>query len=671
MTEAGKTEKGLSDNGSGAVINLAVSPDKLSASVSVKPGNAAEDIDINHIYSKIHSAGITFGVDDSAISTIVEKFNKEHKSVDFTQVAAGKQGKAGTKGNLTLKISGITKKEDFQKIESLDTPHISEVKAVASGAKTVHAGNRIAEHMPPSPAEKGMNIFGEEIIIKEMSEGESRVSDRVEKKSDDTYVSKITGVPVLIDHYLDVFPVNPDAAAEIKIEERNMKALLDILPAGEGGKDISVHNVELLLQDKNVTSGIDHDAMEKAVESAAENRIPVRETLIASGTPPVQGEDGKIEFFFNAKGQLSPKQNEDGSVDFKQLNLIISVNKGQELARLHPPGEGEPGTDLSGSEIPTLRGKEQKLPMGPNTEQKEDDPNVLIASTDGNVTYNGTIVEVHEGYVVNGDVDFSTGNIDYNKSVTIKNDLKAGFEISSGSDVEVGGLIEDAVIKAKGNVLIKGGFVGTGKGVIDAYGNVNISFAHNQTIKSRGNIIIAREAVNCQLMARDNIQVLGSPLSISGGKASARNQIEVNFAGNESGVRTELSVGIDFTLLEEKYKAETKIKELKESNRKIAENFNKLDKLRKVKKVLPPKQEFLLKKLKSMSVKIENQLKSLGKRLELIEEKINQERKAFIDIKDKAYPGTTFIVGGQHMAVTEEIIGPKKVMLVKSEIKLV
>ena len=91
--------------------------------------------------------------------------------------------------------------------------------------------------------------------------------------------------------------------------------------------------------------------------------------------------------------------------------------------------------------------------MGPNTEPHPNDSGVLIATTDGLVKYNGTIVEVSEGFFIKGNIDFSTGNVNYVKSVVVAGDVMSGLKVNAEAIFRVNGTIEDADIVVGGNVL--------------------------------------------------------------------------------------------------------------------------------------------------------------------------------------------------------------------------
>ena len=91
-----------------------------------------------------------------------------------------------------------------------------------------------------------------------------------------------------------------------------------------------------------------------------------------------------------------------------------------------------------------------------------------MSATDGFVRYVNSTIEVSEGLVIAGDVDFSTGHIKYGKNVVISGDIKSGFNVECVGDLQVNGTIEDSKVTIGGNLLCRMGFVGQGKGLIDA-----------------------------------------------------------------------------------------------------------------------------------------------------------------------------------------------------------
>jgi len=135
-----------------------------------------------------------------------------------------------------------------------------------------------------------------------------------------------------------------------------------------------------ILKNSGVRYGINESMLENVSKYPVYNEIIV----IAEGTPPINGQNGKVEFHFDLKKERKPTILEDGRVDFRELNLIESVKKGQVLCTLVPPLPGTPGRTVEDIEVPALDGKPAVLPKGKNVEISEDGQS-LIAGIDGQV----------------------------------------------------------------------------------------------------------------------------------------------------------------------------------------------------------------------------------------------------------------------------------------------
>ena len=91
------------------------------------------------------------------------------------------------------------------------------------------------------------------------------------------------------------------------------------------------------------------------------------------------------------------------------------------------------------TEIPAKSGKSVPLPKGRNTEITEDG-DTLIASMPGHVEFSGSTFQVKPVLDIDGDVDFSTGNIKFVGDVNIKGDVLSGFTVRSAGNIQVGGV---------------------------------------------------------------------------------------------------------------------------------------------------------------------------------------------------------------------------------------
>ncbi len=654
---------------SAIAITINVSYDKMQAFVDIKSSSEEKVLITEEMIKKaMLDSDVVFGYRDSDIRSLVEKFNRTQTTVEDYLIANGIKAMPGKQGDLSIPIPYISNKEDYKLLTS--EKYAYDVKGLIKTGMRVDPNTIIGNRLDLIEPHEGSNVCGDPIVTKEIVKVDIKFGSNVESNSDNTqFMSTITGVVCFIDNTISVFPICFDFKPILSVSPDKMEAKLTVFPPCERGRYIEESDIKEILSQNNISFGISNEKIQEVVEESRKGII-VKEKIIAKGIPPVNGKDGEVEYLFNADKKARPSTREDGSVNFKDINLVESTKKGQELARLIPPTEGTPGKNIFEEEIPCEPGIKVELLRGPNTELKDDDPSVLVASLTGFVKLKGNVIEVNEGYYVKGDVDYKTGNIAYPKTVIITGDVKSGFSIKAGEDIEVKGTVEDANVESDASILVKLGIIGTGKGIISAKRDITAAFVRNQNIKSRRNVFIAREAIGAKIWAKNSIEVRGKPISIAGGKISARNEIKAYSIGNESGTKTEIEVGTDFTLIEEKQKTEDKINDLKNSAKKVDDNLRKLRHIKRLRKSLQPQEEFLLKKLENMEEKIEAQLGALEKRFDVISKKAKEIGKSIIFVERVIHPGTVIKIGERHMVVNKEILGPKTIMLVKGEIKV-
>jgi len=93
---------------------------------------------------------------------------------------------------------------------------------------------------------------------------------------------------------------------------------------------------------------------------------------VAEHLPPEKGVDGRVEIEVDMDPDATPKVDEYGRTDYREIKSFVVVKKGQVLAKRYPPSEGKPGKSVFGEEIKSTIGKDVRLPAGKNTEISKD-----------------------------------------------------------------------------------------------------------------------------------------------------------------------------------------------------------------------------------------------------------------------------------------------------------
>ncbi len=651
-------------------LRTIISDDNMTATLIIEPTlQDNSDLTIEDIRNVLSSNKITTGINENYVTAAVQNWNQKKKRYEIAEIASGIPPEPAVEGDIYLPLRHLTFENDIKQVRS--SRYIWQNIELVSQIQHVKPGMVVAEVQSGRPSIPGKNVRGELIFTEQVIKQEISCGNGVNfipgKKK---YTSIMDGVLCYYNDTLDVIPVSFDGAVDLEISTNKMTANLIFHPPVEDGSLPLEKDILNTLQSSNVLHGIDETRLKEIVSGLKSGQIPEVKVTIAQGTAPVNGQNGKITYHFNTQTSLKPKLNPDGSVDYKSVDIVISVKQGDKLVTLEPPEKGVPGKNLYGEPIQCTDGVPAKMPIGPHTEIDPQHPDTLIASTNGIVRLVGPAVEVCEGFIINGDVDFSTGNVKYDHSVIVTGDIKSSFDIECGGDLQIGGTIEDSNLKVGGNVLCRFGFCGQGKGLIDAKGDVNLGFMKNQTVRSKRNVNIARESINSTIFAKESIQIHGNPLSVAGGYLTASESITVNSIGNHSGIKTLCEVGFDYTLGEDLRTLEVHLTELVQNQTKIAESIKKIDKTLSFQRKLSIKDQAMRAKLKESLTKFDQQIQAVELRKKIIEKKMYNFDKAFIKFERSAFPGTLFKFSERHHLVKEEIRGPKVVRLIDFEIKI-
>lgn len=382
------------------------------------------------------------------------------------------------------------------------------------------------------PAKDGGAAFNYSEIVTYLNEHDIKVyDDALLRKS----LSEAQEKVILLCPYAGV---EFTEAMYIKVSLDRMKVTCRFAPPSLGGNLLNIKDILADLKRINVIYGIDQDA----ISSFMNDRCYATDYVFAKGKPPVIGHDGKIEYLFNTNPSLKPKYNPDGTVDYKNLNTINECKKGQVIARLIPADPGAPGKDVAGRDIPTRSVKSVVLEGGKNMAISEDKTEI-ISTVDGHVTLTNNKLFVSEVYEVPADVDNSTGNIEFNGNVHVNGNVKGGFTVIAKGDVIIDGVVEDALVQAGGQIIVKRGIHGMARGVLSAKGNIIIAFIENARVFSEG-YIETGSIIYSEVNAAEYVRVIDHKGFIVGGVIRAGSKVESNIIGSDMGASTKIEVGM-------------------------------------------------------------------------------------------------------------------------------
>jgi len=434
-------------------------------------------------------------------------------------------------------------------------------------------------------------------------------------------------------------------AYTLNISEDSMSATVRFYPASDTGKRMSIEEFLRDLHYKNIKSGIQMQVLQDHFQSEG---IYCTDLIVAKGREPRHGTDARIEYYFNTDVNAKPAMNEDGSVDYFNLNVINHCRKGEVLARIIPEDPGDPGMSIYGNRIKPRDVKKAVFKYGKNI-LLSDDRLSISSLVDGHVMLTGNDVFVSDVYTVEN-VDTATGNIDFSGSVQINGNVATNFVVKAGGDVVINGVVEGAHIEAGGNIIIARGMNGMSRGTLKAGGNIVAKFLENATAEAEG-YVATESSLHSNIIAGTDVLVSGRRGFITGGHVQAVDKIDVKTLGAVMGASTLVEVGInpklkaDFTRLQKEIT--DIVGEIKASQPIIANFLEK-----KAKGVRFTDDQ--LKYIKEIAAQLEANKKELDiKNVEIksMQQLFDPHKKAVVIVRGEVYPGTTITINDASMTV--------------------
>lgn len=428
--------------------------------------------------------------------------------------------------------------------------------------------------------------------------------------------------------------------------KEEMFAVARFYPPSNDGKRMPKEEILRELGYIGVKYGID----EKMIDDFIANPNYCTNYVIARGKPVVQGKDARIEYCFHTDRKARPKRNEDGSVDFHQLNNISHIKEGDVLAKLIPADMGKSGMNIRGQEVKPRKVEQKRFQYGKNISVSEDGLS-LISQVNGHAVLEGESVFVSNVFDVPGDVDNSTGDIQYEGNVLVHGTVKTGFRIEASGDVEVLGAVEGAVIKAGGQIILHHGMQGMKKGMLEAEGNIIARFIESATVTTSG-FVEVDSIIQSQVSAKEEIVVNGSKGFIIGGVVRSFSTVSAKTIGSPMGISTVVSAGTDPALKDRAKEITEQLKKETEQLKQIAALVDMYQKKQKAGKLSKDNIPLYIKAVENLKA-LKEQNVNLNSELEELNRQMDENKNACIKVLQDIFPGVRIIISEEQMLVNQ------------------
>lgn len=333
-----------------------------------------------------------------------------------------------------------------------------------------------------------------------------------------------------------------DGYAEVRISEDRMMAVASFHPPLGAGKQIELLEVKELLIARGLRFGIDWDAVRSSILSCNTSRKAVIDVEIARGRRPIDEIPAQLELQQSLLKKESQDSPESQSVDFKARSPFRFVKKGDILARTRPRIDGESGIDVTGAVVAYGKAQLKSHKPGRNTLVHGD---TVTAGAEGRFVVGEDSFWVSEVLEIPGNVDYSTGHIDFPGDVVVHGEVKQGFKVKTGGSLTCIRLIDATEIVCGADLETGQGILGRMEGTVKVAGTIRAKFIENCYVEAGGDVQVSTGCLNSVINTLGAV-VTGSRGVIIGGKVYAQKGVIAFQIGSSAGVRTEIHCGVDY-----------------------------------------------------------------------------------------------------------------------------
>jgi uncharacterized protein (DUF342 family) len=289
----------------------------------------------------------------------------------------------------------------------------------------------------------------------------------------------------------------------VSISEDKMQATVSLYPPVSNCLELTSKHLFDILTSDGVHFGMTQEHLNELLTRCKEERSLLINKTVARGLLPLTGKDSFLRFDIEV-GPLPGKLLGNGKIDFRERKMFVGITKGQTIATQVPPTDGTSGINVLGDKVPQLPGR--SLPVTVSGDAEYDKKSGVIRATRSGILslVNKNSIKVCAKQVISGNIDYNTGNIESQDAVEISGTILPGFKVKTKGDLLLGGNARSAIIKCKGNLVVKGGILGE-KCKVKVEGDTDLSFMEQGYLRVKGNVIIRKQAYYTKIMADGEI----------------------------------------------------------------------------------------------------------------------------------------------------------------------
>lgn len=413
------------------------------------------------------------------------------------------------------------------------------------------------------------------------------------------------------------------------------KAYSDFSPATGEGAELTMLYVQSVLTEAGIKEGLDLTVIKSTIDYCNKSLKPRKGVKIATGKLAVSEVaphwNLQDKFFREAMGF----EDDALKVDFKDVSKFIMVKKGELIAIRDPGRPGVAGISVKGKSIPFKKKKIVQFTNGRNTAELD---GRLYAATSGRYEVSESRdIHINDVLHIEGNVDYSTGNISFGKDVIIEGEVKDGFKVAAGGSLYCKSNLDASDILCRKDLTVDQGIIGRGAALIRVGGKIEAKFIENCHVESKAGIKVEKNIMNSRVYSLGHLN-LGEKGSIVSSHVYCELGVKVCNIGKDGSPYSEIELGFSFVEKRSIESIRQRVDVLKEK----LDHLVSLPEYRKTQKKLD-----LIKQIEQVAERGQVELNEKQKSLYKYPD-------ASITVTGKIFPGNIISICGVKYSVTEE-----------------
>lgn len=648
--------------------DVAISADKMRVTVKVRGGKTLSVYQLNY---GLEQLGITHGVNWQDLAE-VERYSRSGLQGEVV-VAKGTQPEPRMSVNYPgiQRVSAVDGMEfwevDGVRIDgavraALRSELIEKIDKSAVVAKAVKKGTVLFTVRQNPAAKPGVNVQGE--LVDPCEDFMPEIGDNLRYNVDtDAYESALYGYLACEEDTISVLPpiwISPDNSAVYYVNFTQIGA--PVYPSSNDLFDcLKLSNIH----ERVIRRGI----IDKLADRFAQGQqLSAKNVKIAELIQPRPGRNASYRFAVDMGPHVGDVR-QDGTIDLSRRCAVVMVTAGDLIAEKTTATKGIVGFDIFGEMIDTEDGVDPVIPFDDEIRSEQQDGQIFYyAKKDGNVRFSLGKLTIADVYVVDGNVDANSGNIDRQEDLLIKGSVMSGFTVRSKGNIDIAGSVYNGAKALAGNdVTVGEGVIGVETRVV-ALGNLKVVFVQDAEVIVKGDTIVLGYIYNSVVRSNGTITVLSDPQHgrrsgrIIGGLTCSSKAIVASKAGHPSRSDTVLAILPDPEHSGQMKKIEEEGRLCRESIARVSrslpfENFDSAV-IKKALALMPnEKRESVVKLLTTFNNLIKRQQNIDSMRKEINNKLYKDLRNGSVRIVQEIHHGTEIQFGDKKVSIAHDMGG--------------